>query len=82
MARGVGAGRRRRRPRRVPAGHPLLGAVTTVAGSDEVLLTGSLSTATHPWLASADGPGLLPATAVLELALHAAHTVGPSAWRS
>ncbi len=59
-----------------PAGHPLLGAVTTVAGSDEVLLTGSLSTATHPWLASADGPGLLPATAVLELALHAAHTVG------
>nr|WP_226352494.1 hypothetical protein [Pseudonocardia sp. ICBG601] len=47
-----------------------------------MLLTGSLSTATHPWLASADGPGLLPATAVLELALHAAHTVGPSAWRS
>ncbi|MEO6087942.1 MAG: type I polyketide synthase, partial [Umezawaea sp.] len=31
--------------------HPLLGATMTMAGSDEVVLTGRLSTATHPWLA-------------------------------
>jgi pimaricinolide synthase PimS1 len=33
------------------AEHPLLGAAVRLADSDEVLLTGRLSLATHPWLA-------------------------------
>ncbi|MGN9758848.1 type I polyketide synthase [Streptomyces sp. SD31] len=56
-----------------PADHPLLGAAMTVAGSGELILTGRLSRATHPWLA--DAP-LFPSAGVVELALRAADQVG------
>ncbi|MFC5289949.1 SDR family NAD(P)-dependent oxidoreductase [Actinokineospora guangxiensis] len=60
------------------AGHPLLGAAVTVAGADELLLTGRLSLRTHPWLAdhAVRGVALLPGTAFLDLAGHAADRVG------
>ncbi|MFG2848961.1 beta-ketoacyl synthase N-terminal-like domain-containing protein, partial [Kitasatospora sp. NPDC048296] len=58
--------------------HPLLGAVTTVAESDALLLTGRLSLDTHPWLADhlVAGTALLPATALVELAVQAGDLVG------
>ncbi|TWF93886.1 type I polyketide synthase [Saccharopolyspora dendranthemae] len=60
------------------ADHPLLGAAMTVAGSDEMILTGTLSLAAHPWLADhlVDDRALLPASAVLELASYAADRIG------
>jgi acyl transferase domain-containing protein/pyruvate/2-oxoglutarate dehydrogenase complex dihydrolipoamide acyltransferase (E2) component/NADPH:quinone reductase-like Zn-dependent oxidoreductase/acyl carrier protein len=60
-----------------PSDHPLLGAaVDSPDGS--LLLTGSLSLVTHPWLADhvVAGANLLPGTAFLELALTAAGRVG------
>ncbi|WP_443055811.1 SDR family NAD(P)-dependent oxidoreductase [Streptomyces sp. NBC_00690] len=61
-----------------PADHPLLGAVVVLADSDGLLLTGRLSTSTHPWLAdhAVQGSVLLPGTAFLELALQAGARVG------
>ncbi|MGW3233902.1 acyltransferase domain-containing protein, partial [Kitasatospora sp. NPDC001095] len=59
------------------AGHPLLGALITLADSDQLVLTGRISTTTHPWLAdhTIAGSTLLPGTAFVDLALHAAqHT--------
>ncbi|MFE5325586.1 SDR family NAD(P)-dependent oxidoreductase [Embleya sp. NPDC056575] len=52
--------------------HPLLDAGTELA--DGLLLTGRLSLATHPWLAdhAVHDTVLLPGTAFLDLALHAA----------
>ncbi|QYN17785.1 SDR family NAD(P)-dependent oxidoreductase [Amycolatopsis sp. DSM 110486] len=60
------------------SGHPLLGAETPVAGSDEVLFTGRLSRDTQPWLAdhALGGTAILPGTAFAELALHAGTRVG------
>ncbi len=60
------------------AEHPLLGAAVELAGSDEALLTGRLSTRTHPWLADhAVGDAvLLPGTAFVELAFRAGDQVG------
>ncbi|MGW1402896.1 SDR family NAD(P)-dependent oxidoreductase [Streptomyces sp. NPDC002405] len=60
------------------ADHPLLGAAMSVAGSDELLLTGTLSLATHPWLAdhSVGGTVLFPGTGFLELAVRAADQAG------
>jgi acyl transferase domain-containing protein/D-arabinose 1-dehydrogenase-like Zn-dependent alcohol dehydrogenase/acyl carrier protein len=60
------------------AEHPLLGAAMTVAGSDELILTGRLSTQTHPWLADHVVNGVIPfpSTGFLELALRAADQVG------
>ncbi|MFJ4920196.1 SDR family NAD(P)-dependent oxidoreductase [Streptomyces sp. NPDC088725] len=60
------------------ADHPLLGAAMSVAGSDELLLTGTLSLATHPWLAdhSVDGRIFFPGTGFLELAVRAADQAG------
>ncbi|WP_433655213.1 type I polyketide synthase [Nocardia sp. CA-128927] len=60
------------------AEHPLLGAAVDVAGSAGVLLTGRLSTRTHPWLAdhAVSGVVLLPGTAFLELAIRAGDQVG------
>ncbi|MFI1913806.1 type I polyketide synthase [Nocardia sp. NPDC020380] len=60
------------------AAHPLLGAVIAVADADSVLLTGRLSTRTHPWLADhvVLGRVLLPGTAFVELALQAGDHVG------
>ncbi|MFB0619443.1 type I polyketide synthase [Streptomyces sp. AGS-58] len=58
--------------------HPLLGASVRRAGRDEALFTGRLSLRTHPWLAehAVAGSVLLPATALLELAVRAAGQVG------
>ncbi|MGW1163749.1 type I polyketide synthase, partial [Streptomyces sp. NPDC002519] len=66
------------RPRTDTDGHPLLTATVPVAGSDALLLTSRLSTHTHPWLAEhvVAGRVLVPGTALLELALQAAHRVG------
>ncbi|MCT2585127.1 type I polyketide synthase [Actinophytocola gossypii] len=61
-----------------PAGHPLLGAVTVLADTRGVVLSGRLSTAAQPWLADhvVHGEVLLPGTAFVELALRAGHQVG------
>ncbi|WP_307791429.1 type I polyketide synthase, partial [Streptomyces actuosus] len=60
------------------AGHPLLGAAVTLADSGTAAFTGRLSTRHQPWLAEhvVSGSVLLPGTAFLELALHAADRVG------
>ncbi|MGW1958594.1 SDR family NAD(P)-dependent oxidoreductase, partial [Streptomyces sp. NPDC001920] len=60
------------------ADHPLLGAMVTVAASDACLLHGRISVETHPWLADHAilGMVLLPGTAFVELALHAADRTG------
>ncbi|GAB2846751.1 type I polyketide synthase [Lentzea nigeriaca] len=60
------------------AGHPLLTASTRLADPDVRLFTGRLSLRTLPWLgdhAVLDTP-LLPGTAFLDLALHAAREAG------
>ncbi|MFC4069620.1 type I polyketide synthase, partial [Actinoplanes subglobosus] len=62
----------------IDAGHPMLQAVVGVAGTDGAVLTGRISVKTHPWLADhlITGVALLPGTALVELALHAADQVG------
>ncbi|WP_435593653.1 SDR family NAD(P)-dependent oxidoreductase [Nocardia sp. bgisy118] len=54
------------------AGHPLLIAQLRLPDSDDVVLTGRLSQAAHPWLAdhAVGGVVLLPGAALVELALH------------
>ncbi|MEV5343280.1 type I polyketide synthase, partial [Streptomyces sp. NPDC052676] len=61
-----------------PAQHPLLHTAVDVAGQEDLLLTGRLSTDTHPWLAdhAIGGTVLVPATAFLELALAAGGRLG------
>ncbi|MDT8911872.1 SDR family NAD(P)-dependent oxidoreductase [Amycolatopsis sp. PS_44_ISF1] len=58
--------------------HPLAGAVLTVAGSSTVVLTGTLSPATHPWLAEhrVDGTAVFPAAGFVELAVRAGDEAG------
>ncbi|WP_146167871.1 type I polyketide synthase, partial [Micromonospora sp. MH33] len=65
------------------AGHPLLGAAVDLAGDDEVVLTGRLSLAAHPWLAdhAVSGVTLVPGTALVELAVRAGDEVGVSRLR-
>ncbi|MEU0144283.1 type I polyketide synthase, partial [Streptomyces albidoflavus] len=63
------------------AGHPLLGAAVELAGADGadgVVLTGRLSTRSHPWLADhvVQGAVLVPGTALLEMAVRAADEAG------
>ncbi|WP_433274721.1 SDR family NAD(P)-dependent oxidoreductase [Actinosynnema sp. CS-041913] len=60
-----------------PTRHPLLTAAVRPADSDTVVFTGSLSVAAHPWLAdhAIGGTILLPATALLDLAIHAGDAV-------
>ncbi|MFC9324587.1 type I polyketide synthase [Kitasatospora sp. NPDC057015] len=60
------------------AAHPLLGAVVAQPDSDGVLLTGSLSLRTHPWLADhvALGTVIVPGAALVELAIRAGDEVG------
>ncbi|MFG7940490.1 SDR family NAD(P)-dependent oxidoreductase [Streptomyces cacaoi] len=59
-------------------GHPLLGAAVRPAGRDELVLTGRLSARSHPWLAdhAVGGSVLLPGTAFVDMACHAADLVG------
>ncbi|QKV96583.1 SDR family NAD(P)-dependent oxidoreductase [Streptomyces sp. NA02950] len=61
-----------------PVDHPLVGAEIRMAGSGAVLLTGRLSTATHPVLAehTVFGTALLPGTALVDLALRGGDLVG------
>ena len=60
------------------AEHPLLGAVVDQADSDEIIFTGRLSLASHPWLADhkVHGTVLVPGAAMVEMALHAGHRAG------
>jgi acyl transferase domain-containing protein/NADPH:quinone reductase-like Zn-dependent oxidoreductase/acyl carrier protein/NADP-dependent 3-hydroxy acid dehydrogenase YdfG len=60
------------------AEHPLLGAIVAQADSDEIILTGRLSLASHPWLADhkVHGTVLLPGAAMVEMALHAGDHAG------
>ncbi|MER7841077.1 type I polyketide synthase, partial [Streptomyces sp. NPDC096040] len=62
----------------LPAGTPLLGAATALAGSDAYLLTGRLSVVSQPWLADhrVSGAIVLPGAAFVELAVQAADRVG------
>ncbi len=62
----------------VPPTHPLLGAAVELPDADGFLFTGRLSPQTHPWLVDhmVQDTILLPGTAFLELALHAADQVG------
>ncbi|MFE2415238.1 type I polyketide synthase, partial [Kitasatospora sp. NPDC059408] len=61
------------RPALNASGHPLLESTVELADTQAVLHTGSLSLATHPWLADHAilGTVLLPAAALVELVLHA-----------
>ncbi|WP_229698869.1 type I polyketide synthase [Wenjunlia tyrosinilytica] len=68
---------------REPAGlaaadHPLLGAAVELPDSDGLLLTGSLSPGSHPWLADRTLAGLLPLpeAVFVELAVRAGDQVG------
>jgi acyl transferase domain-containing protein/acyl-coenzyme A synthetase/AMP-(fatty) acid ligase/acyl carrier protein len=63
------------------ADHPLLGAAVSLAGEDELLCTGRLSLATHPWLAdhAVFGATILPAAAIVEMALAAGERAGTEA---
>ena len=60
------------------AEHPLLGAVVQQADSGEVILTGRLSLASHPWLADhkVHEVVLVPGAAMVEMALHAGDRAG------
>ena len=60
------------------ADHPLLAAGTELANGEGHLFSGRLSFAAHPWLADHEvmGSALLPGTAFVELALHAAYHTG------
>ncbi|WP_460444166.1 polyketide synthase dehydratase domain-containing protein, partial [Amycolatopsis cihanbeyliensis] len=60
------------------AEHPFLGAAVTLADDAGTLLTGTLSFASHPWLAHhrVGGAILFPGTGFLELALRAADQIG------
>ncbi len=54
------------------AAHPLLSAMVRLPDSPDVVFTGRLSQAGHPWLAdhAVAGVALLPGAALVELALH------------
>ncbi|GGN98327.1 phenolphthiocerol synthesis polyketide synthase type I Pks15/1 [Actinoplanes lobatus] len=61
-----------------PAGHPLLSAVAEIPATGALLLTGRLTAGDHPWLAGhrVAGTVLLPGTAWLSIAGHAARAAG------
>ncbi|WP_344930020.1 type I polyketide synthase, partial [Streptosporangium carneum] len=58
--------------------HPLLGAAVPLAGGEGTVLTGRLSLSSHPWLAdhAVFDTVVVPGTAFLELAVHAADATG------
>ncbi|MDG9721070.1 type I polyketide synthase [Streptomyces sp. DH24] len=61
-----------------PTGHPLLGAAVTVADSDDLVLTGTLSLSAQPWLGQhrVNGAVFFPGTGFLELAVRAGDAAG------
>ncbi|WP_045703281.1 type I polyketide synthase [Streptomyces rubellomurinus] len=63
------------------AGHPLLGAAVTPAEGGGLILTGRLSVRSHRWLADhvVLDTVVVPGTAYLDLALHAARLTGCAA---
>ncbi|MEU1364936.1 type I polyketide synthase [Streptomyces sp. NPDC005803] len=60
------------------AGHPLLGAVVSLADSGGVVLTGRVSASAQPWLADhvVGGSVVFPGTGFVELAVRAGDQVG------
>ncbi len=58
--------------------HPFLGAMVAPADSDEIILTGRVSLASHPWLADhrVHETVLLPGAALVEMALYAGDCAG------
>ncbi|MGW3176814.1 type I polyketide synthase, partial [Streptomyces sp. NPDC001153] len=62
----------------VAAGHPLVSSVITLPDGGGAVLTGRLSTATHPWIADHTvlGTTLLPGTGLVELAIRAGDETG------
>ncbi|MFJ8888953.1 type I polyketide synthase, partial [Streptomyces sp. NPDC102402] len=58
--------------------HPLLGGALPVASTGETVFAGRISLTDHPWIAdhAVRGRTLLPGTAFVELALHAAAATG------
>ncbi|MCX5381159.1 type I polyketide synthase [Streptomyces sp. NBC_00091] len=58
--------------------HPLLGGALPLAATGEVVFAGRISLVDHPWIAdhAVSGRTLLPGTAFVELALHAAAATG------
>ncbi|MEU9398104.1 polyketide synthase dehydratase domain-containing protein, partial [Streptomyces sp. NPDC048324] len=60
------------------AGHPLLGAVVSLADADGAVYTGRLSLTGQPWLAdhAVLGTVLLPGTALVEMGLRAGEALG------
>ncbi|RMI32139.1 type I polyketide synthase [Nocardia stercoris] len=61
--------------------HPILTGVLGLAGSDEWLFTGRLSTATHPWIADhlSYGVVVLPSATLIEFLLVAGGRIGCAA---
>ncbi|MFI1272955.1 type I polyketide synthase, partial [Streptomyces olivaceus] len=61
-------------------GHPVVTEVIELPDDQGVIFTGQLSATTHPWLAAyaLHGAAVVPATVLLDIALHAAHHVGLS----
>ncbi|AWS45587.1 type I polyketide synthase [Streptosporangium sp. 'caverna'] len=64
-----------------PIGHPLLGAAIEIPDASTLVLTGTLTAATQPWLAehTVMGRAVLPGTALVELALAAGEQAGAPA---
>ncbi|MEV0039194.1 thioester reductase domain-containing protein [Streptomyces sp. NPDC050804] len=64
-----------------PAEHPLLGAALLLDESDEAVFTSRLSARTHAWPAehTVGGTAVLPAAALVELAIRAGDEVGCTA---
>ncbi|MGW4898511.1 type I polyketide synthase, partial [Kitasatospora sp. NPDC004240] len=60
------------------AGHPFLGAAVELADGAGTLFTGRLALGEHPWLTGhgVAGATVLPATALLDLALHTGRRAG------
>ncbi|MGV9271367.1 type I polyketide synthase, partial [Kitasatospora sp. NPDC003701] len=58
--------------------HPLVGALVELADGAGALFTGRLSLSSQPWLAdhTVFGVGIVPGTALVELALHAGRRLG------
>ncbi|WP_141576728.1 type I polyketide synthase [Actinomadura sp. WMMA1423] len=65
-------------------GHPILRAMIGLPGTDEIVLTGRLSTTAQPWLADRDvhGTVMFAETGLVEMALYAGEQAGATGLRS